>query len=284
MDQKVVLITGATNGIGKAAARQLLQCGYHVVIVGRNPVKTEQVMEELRQQTGRDDVSALIADLSSQQEVKQLAAQFRTTYNRLDVLINNAGLQFLSPRQTSVDGLELQLAVNHMAAFILTGELLDLLVATGTTQQATRIINTASMAHRFGRFGLFTDFNSERRYQPVIAYGKSKLGNVMYTYALARRLRGLPVTVNALNPGTVNTNPGGSDTAFVKFIQRFTSDFLVEPEIGAATTVYLASSKEVEGMTGHYWVRKQPVSSSRFSQSVDNQERMWRLTEEHLRL
>jgi NAD(P)-dependent dehydrogenase (short-subunit alcohol dehydrogenase family) len=282
MARKFVLITGATNGIGKAAARQLIECGYHVVIVGRNHEKTEHVLEELRQKTRSDAVTALIADLSSQQQVRQLAEQFKSFYDRLDVLINNAALQFLSPRQESMDGIELQLAVNHMATFILTGELLDILQATGKAGQAARIVNTASMTHRFGRFGFFEDFNSEKSYQSAVAYGKSKLGNVMFSCALARRLRGKPVTVNVLNPGTVNTNPGTSDTAFVKFIQRFVPDFLVEPDVGAATTVYLASSNEVEGLSGRYWLQQKPTASSLFSQSVVNQERLWLLTEERL--
>ncbi|NOK59465.1 MAG: hypothetical protein GFH27_549283n75 [Chloroflexi bacterium AL-W] len=283
MSRKTILITGATSGIGQAASALLLQHGYHVIIAGRDATKTVHVTESLRQQTNCDAIDYVIADLSSQADIRALVTNVKAHFDRLDVLINNAGLQFLAQRKESTDGIEMHFAVNYLGTFLLTLELLDLLAATGRSSgQNARVVNTASAAHRVGHFGLFSDLQSERFYHPVFAYGKSKLGNIMFSYALARRVKGKPITVNVLNPGTVNTNPGVSDTPFVKFVQCFVSDFLVEPEVGAATTVYLATADEIANVSGGYWMNKKQVPSSGFSQIVDYQEHLWEISQELL--
>ncbi|NJL56902.1 SDR family NAD(P)-dependent oxidoreductase [bacterium] len=279
MKDKTILITGATNGIGKATAIHLAQQGHRVVIVGRNPTKTEATLQEIRSASGNDAVHSLLADLTVQSQVRQLAEDFKRDYERLDVLINNAGTIY-NKYGKSTDGIEQSVALNHMAYFVLTCELLDMLAETGTSDQNARIINTSSSGHRMGARSLFSNFQGEHGYNGFVAYCRTKLANVLFTYALAHRIKDHPITVNTWNPGTVNTAPGISDTMLVRFFQVFNPGFMVEPEIGSSTAVYLATSPDVEGMSGHYFHKGKSVASSRFSQEEANQERLWDMTED----
>src|SRR5215207_6225037 len=206
MSEKIILITGATNGIGKAAALELAKQGNTVVIVGRNPAKTQATVEEIKQQSGNSAVEGLIADLSSLADVRRLADEFRQRHSRLDVLINNAGALF-AERELTVDGYEMTFAVNHLAYFLLTNLLLDLLKASAPA----RIVNVASDAHKGMKIN-FDDLQLEKNYGGMMgpAYGQSKLANILFTYELARRLAGTGVTVNALHPGLVRTGFAGN--------------------------------------------------------------------------
>jgi NAD(P)-dependent dehydrogenase (short-subunit alcohol dehydrogenase family) len=249
MSGKICLVTGATNGIGKAAAQALAKMGATVVIVGRNAPKTAQLVEEIRAASDNQNVSSLLADLSSQQEVRRLSEEFKSRYSHLDVLLNNAGGTFTT-RQLSVDGIEMTFALNHLAYFLLTNLLLDTLIASAPA----RIINVSSDAHSGGKID-FDNLQGERSYSGFGPYGNSKLANILFTTELARRLEGTGVTVNALHPGLVNTGFGKNNPGFIMKIMGAVIPLIARsPEKGAETSIYLASSPEVEGITGKYFI------------------------------
>jgi NAD(P)-dependent dehydrogenase (short-subunit alcohol dehydrogenase family) len=248
MQGKVCLITGGTNGIGKSTAHELVRMGATVVIVGRNAQKTSQVVEEIRQSTGNDTVDSLLADLSSQRNVRRLANEFESKYSRLHVLLNNAGAVFMR-RQLSVDGIEMTFSLNHLAPFLLTNLLLDKIQASAPA----RIINVSSGAHSSGRIE-FDNLQGERDYSHR-AYGNSKLATILFTMELARRLEGTGVTANALHPGFVSTGFGKNNPGFLmKTIRAVVPLIGRSPEKGAETSIYLASSPEVQSITGKYFV------------------------------
>jgi len=248
MQGKVCLITGGTNGIGKSTAHELVRMGATVVIVGRNAQKTSQVVEEIRQSTGNDTVDSLLADLSSQRNVRRLANEFESKYSRLHVLLNNAGAVFMR-RQLSVDGIEMTFSLNHLAPFLLTNLLLDKIQASAPA----RIINVSSGSHSSGRIE-FDNLQGERDYSHR-AYGNSKLATILFTMELARRLEGTGVTANALHPGFVSTGFGKNNPGFLmKTIRAVVPLIGRSPEKGAETSIYLASSPEVQSITGKYFV------------------------------
>jgi retinol dehydrogenase-12 len=254
---RVVLLTGATDGIGRVAARELADRGARVVIVGRNRRKTERTVEEIVGATGNSDVDFMLADLSSQEAIRGLAREFRERYDRLDVLINNAG-DFFIRRQESVDGIEMTFALNHLAYFLLTNLLLDLII----NNAPARIINVSSAAHRRAEIKL-DDVEAEEGYSGWQAYGESKLANVLFTYELARRLEGTGVTANALHPGFVATNLGADNFGFLgSLVRKIINLRGISPEKGAQTIVYLAASPEVQGVSGEYFVKQKPVETS----------------------
>ena len=248
MQGKVCLITGGTNGIGKSTAHELARMGATVVIVGRNAQKTSQVVEEIRAASGNNTVDSLLADLSSQQDVRRLANEFKSKYSHLHVLLNNAGAVFMR-RQLSVDGIEMTFALNHLAYFLLTNLLLDTIKASAPA----RIINVSSGAHTSGKIE-FDNLQGERDYSSR-AYGNSKLATILFTMELARRLEGTGVTVNALHPGFVSTGFGKNNPGFLMKIIRAVVPLIARsPEKGAETSIYLASSPEVQSITGKYFV------------------------------
>jgi NAD(P)-dependent dehydrogenase (short-subunit alcohol dehydrogenase family) len=259
MNGKVCLITGATDGLGKASARILAERGATVVGVGRNPYKIEAALDYIKLHTDNPNIEMLRADLSSQAQVRALAAEFRAKYDRLDVLMNNAG-NMLRPRQESEDGIEMTFALNHLSYFLLTNLLLDMLIDSAPA----RIVNVSSGIHTSGKID-FDDLGNSR-YVPYDAYADSKLANVLFTYELARRLEGTGVTANVLHPGGVATNIG-IDAGF--------QARGVSPEEGAQTQIYLAASPEVEGVTGKYFVRCRAVPSSQASYDEDTAGRLW---------
>lgn len=273
MNNKVVLITGATNGIGRVAALELAKMGARVVIVGRSREKTEAVRQEIQAAGGSAD--SLLADLSALDEIRRLAAEFRARYDRLDVLLNNAGAIF-ARRQTTADGFEMTFALNHLSYFLLTNLLLDVLKASAPA----RIINVSSDAHRSAQMN-FDDLQHEKSYGMggFQAYGRSKLANVLFTYELARRLAGTGVTANALHPGFVATGFGRNMPGLMNRVMGIMHRFALTPEQGAQTLIYLASSPEVEGMTGKYFDKNRPVRSSPASYDEAAQKRLWDISE-----
>jgi NAD(P)-dependent dehydrogenase (short-subunit alcohol dehydrogenase family) len=271
MQGKVCIVTGATSGIGKATALELARMGATVVIVGRDRARGEAAQSEIKTKSENEAVDLLLADLSSQESIRQLVENFRQKYSQLHVLINNAGVFMLTRRET-VDGLEMTFAVNQLAPFLLTNLLLDVLKASAPA----RIVNVSSGSHEAGYINM-DDLQSEKHYGFMRPYGQSKLALVLFTYELARRLEGTGVTVNCLHPGFVATNIGQSGVgsvgrAVVKFIF---SNLGISPEEGAKTSIYLASSPDVEGVTGKYFVKSIPKRSAPITYDESLQRQLW---------
>ena len=274
MEGKTCLITGASDGIGYVAARELARQGAQVVAVGRDVFKTDDAVNRIIEETGNQNVRYLLADLSSQEEVRRLARDVREQLPSLDVLLNNAGAIFLSNRK-SVDGLEMTFALNHMSYFLLTILTLDLM----RDSAPARIINVSSSSHSSpGKFVLedLPKPGSNRGYR---AYGRSKLCNILFTYELARRVEGTGVTVNALHPGLVRTNIARNNGLLGRFVNFFIGARGMSAEQGADTLVYLASSPEVEGVTGKFFVNRQAVPSSTLSYDTELASGLWDLSE-----
>jgi len=271
---KVIIVTGATGGIGVVTAEVLAKQGAQVVLVSRSAQKCAEVAGQIRQKTGRDNVDFIAGDLSIMAQVQQVAQQFLARYDRLDVLLNNAGAVY-SSRQVSADRYEMTMALNHLNYFYLTQLLQDILLKSAPA----RIVNVSSDAHRAGKMS-FDDFMSEKSYQSFGVYAMSKLANVLFTYELARRLEDTGVTANALHPGFVATNFGRSNGGFWSPIMRAIQVFAISPEKGAETSIYAASSPEVEGVTGKYLVKKKVTKSSDASYDEAAQRRLWEMSEE----
>ena len=247
--------------------------GARLWLVGRERSRAERAVEEIRARTASDAVDYLLADLSVQAEVRRLASEFRSRQDRLHLLVNNAGATFGSRRE-SRDGIEMTFALNHLAYFLLTNLLLDLLRASAPA----RIINVSSGAHQRGSLD-FDDLENRRRYRGMRVYGQSKLCNLYFTYELADRLRGTGVTVNALHPGFVATNFGRSNNGWMGMIMPLAHRFALSPERGAETLIHLASSPDVEAVTGRYFFRKRPIRSSAASYDVEARRRLWAVSE-----
>jgi NAD(P)-dependent dehydrogenase (short-subunit alcohol dehydrogenase family) len=269
---KVCLVTGATSGIGKVTARELALRGATVVIVARNPDKARATVEQILDETGNRKVEALLADLSSQQRIRELALHFREHHSRLDVLVNNAGGIWLK-RQVTVDGLEMTFAVNHLAYFLLSHLLLDVLKASAPS----RIVNVSSRAHRGARLD-FGDLQNERRYRGWRAYTQSKLANLLFTYELARRLQSSGVTANALHPGFVATGFAANNGWKGRLWQLVARFLAINSKEGARTIVYLATSPDVERISGKYFDREQLIPSSAASYDDASARRLWEVS------
>ncbi len=273
MEGKTVLITGGTAGIGKQAALALLQQGAHVVIIGRNPEKTKGVVEELKTRTANPKIDFLLADLSSIAEVRRVAAEFIAKYPRLDVLLNNAGGMFPG-RSTTVDGYERTMATNHLAYFVLANALLPVLEKSAPA----RIINVSSRAHVRGALD-WDDMMAEKSYSTWAQYSRSKAANILFTHELARRLKDKQITVNCLHPGFVASDflakPG-----FWSFIKPIAYLFAIDEIEGAKTSVYLASSPEVEGVTGKYFADSREIRPRAFAVDDVAAARLWELSEQ----
>ena len=277
MQESLCLITGATSGIGRATAFELARLGNTVVVVGRNNEKCTATVEEITRTTGNRSVDYLMADLSSQRDIRTLAEQFRSKYSRLDVLVNNAGT-IAWKRQMSPDGIELTFALNHLSYFLLTNLLIDVLKKSAPS----RIINVSSVAHMRADIDL-NDIQNPKRYRALQAYGQSKLANLMFTYELARRLEGTGVTVNALHPGLVATNLAANGRMPLGWISRpiLRSALAVvgrNATQGGKTPVYLATAEDVAGITGKYFVDEAEVYSSPTSYDIRMASSLWELS------
>lgn len=270
MTGKTCMVTGANAGIGRATALELAKMGANVVMVCRSRERGEAALMEIKRESGNDAVGLLVADLSSLAAVRRLADESKAKHPTLHVLINNAGI---IPRKRTVteDRLETQFAVNHLAYFFLTNVLLDVL----KTSAPARIVNVTSQAHQGASIDL-DDLQSERSYRPTHVYKWTKLANVLFTYELARRLKGTGVTVNCVHPGGVATNLLSD---YLPRPLRFMTKIVgVSPEKGARTPIYLASSPEVEGVTGKYFANQKEVRSSKLSYDTALAARLWQVS------
>ena len=272
MNGKICLVTGATDGIGKVSARVLAEMGAKVIIVGRNPEKSAAVLTELKSISRNENIDLLMADLAVMKEVRDLAEQVISRYDRLDVLLNNAGGYFAKHEITS-DGLEMTFALNHMSYFLLTNKLMGLLKSS----VPARIVNVSSDAH-YGVDIEFDNLNGEQDYKAWKAYQKSKLANVLFTYELLKKVPA-DITVNCLHPGFVATNFGHNNGGFVSPILKIAKWIsAIEPEDGAKTSIFLCSSPEIEEVSGKYFFKCQPKTSSRESRNMDTAKRLWQIS------
>jgi NAD(P)-dependent dehydrogenase (short-subunit alcohol dehydrogenase family) len=271
---RICLITGATSGIGKAAANILAGQGYEMILTGRNPGKVSDTVKVIREHTGNDLVHGLVADFADLRQVRQLAARVQEKFSRLDILINNAGAYF-NQRQRTRYGVEKTFLVNHLASFLLT----NLLLGSLYQSPSARIINIASNAHEHAQLDL-NDLNFDRFYFGFWAYGRSKLANILFTYELARRLKDGPITANALHPGRVGTDIFKTDFSILgRPFKWFMERISLTPEQGADNTVYLAISPEVEGISRKYFVKREAVRSSPLSYDEGLARRLWEVSE-----
>lgn len=262
MIEKTVLVTGSTDGIGKQTALQLALRGMKVLIHGRNKERGRAVLDEIRRRSGNDGPELFIADLSSLRDIHRLALEVRERHERMDVLINNAGI-FMPNWELSEDGIETTLAVNCIAPFLLTHQLLGLLKKAAPS----RIINVSSIAHWNAQVD-FENLQGEKNYSGFQSYALSKLGLILFTYALEERLKGTGITANCLHPGVIST----------KLLRTGFGDFPGDsPERGARTSVYLASSRQVEDSSGKYFEDCRPISSSPLSYDRSLQEDFWQV-------
>jgi NAD(P)-dependent dehydrogenase (short-subunit alcohol dehydrogenase family) len=260
MQNRTILVTGSTDGIGKETARQLAQLGATVIVHGRSVDRCEAARDDIRATTGNPHIDFVVVDLSSQRQVRQLAAEIIARYDRLHVLINNAAV-ILPQRQLSEDGIEMSFAVNHLAPFLLTNLLLDLLKQSAPA----RIVNVSSMVHYDAPFK-FDNLQGERKYNGVEAYKIAKLGNVLFTYELADRLEDSGVIVNCLHPGVVATKLLGAGWGW--------SNGLTSAQ-GAALSVYLATSPEVGQISGQYFEGRLPGGVSPKANDVNLRRKLW---------
>jgi len=277
MDGRVCMITGANSGIGKATAVGLAKMGASVVMVCRDRQRGEAAMAEIKAASGHQKVDLLLADLSSQASVRQLAQAFKARYPQLHVLINNAGIA-LGKRSLTIDGIETVFAVNYLAPFLLTHLLLDVLKASAPA----RVVNVAGDYHRRASIN-FDDLMSEQNYSRLRANNQAKLALILFTYELARRLDGTGVTANCLHPGAVATDAPSKDpdtSALARLMYKLVKPFFLSPEKGAETSIYLASSPQVEQVTGQYFIKKAPVPSSPESYDGAIAGRLWEVSVE----
>ena len=273
MTGKTCLVTGANSGIGKETALGLARMGAYVVLVCRNQQKGEQALADIRRETGSSPLDLLVADMSSFASVRALAAQVLQRYQRLDVLINNAGAAVLR-RELSADGIEMTVAGNHLGPALLTFLLLDLLKSSAPS----RVVNVSSEAHR-GRHDL-SDLQFERRkYNGLAAYGQSKLLMNAFTFELARRLEGSGVTANCLHPGVVATNIWPADgPRIVGILIALARPFMLSAKRGAQVSLYVATSPDVASVSGQYFVKSKPASSSSISRDQKTMSDVWQWT------
>jgi NAD(P)-dependent dehydrogenase (short-subunit alcohol dehydrogenase family) len=277
MEQKIILITGATDGIGKITATSLATQGHIIIIHGRNKAKAEAVCQEIKSQTGNNKVDYVLADLLSMADTKRMVTEFKAKYDHLDVLINNAGALFGKERETTKEGFEKTLALNLFAPFLLMQSLTDILAKSSSA----RIINMYSAMHRRGGKPDFNDFHLERSYAPARAYGLSKLYLVWITRHMAKELleKGINnITVNGTHPGAVATNFGqDADKGFlINLFFKVALRFMNKPEAGAVSSIYLATSPEVEGVTGQFYDSKAKIENPDEKHwSVQNEQKVW---------
>ncbi len=274
MQDRICAVTGATSGIGRAVVMGLAEMGATILMICRDRQKGEEVRAGIIAKTGNKNIDLLTADLSSQEDIRRLAEEVRGKYPRLDVLVNNAGGIF-SPRRETVDGIEYTFALNHLAYFLLTNLLLNVIKENGHS----RVVNVSSDAHMSGHIN-FDDLGYKKRYSAYRAYSQSKLANVLFTYELSRHVEVSGITVNALHPGVVRTNFGNTTANPLRVLVKIARPFMRSPEKGAETVLYLESSKNVEGVTGRYFYDKKEARSSKESYDLGAAKKLWQKSEE----
>lgn len=274
MQGKVCLVTGSNSGIGKVTARELAQMGATVVMLCRNRAKGEAAQAEIVAATNNEQVDLLVADLALQAEVRRVAEEFKQKYQHLHILINNAG-GANNTRKVTPDGLEATFATNHLAPFLLTELLLDTLKASAPA----RIVNVSSVAHAYGKID-FEDLQCQHGYSWWKAYCQSKLAMNLCTYELANQLKGTGVTVNALHPGTIASNFGANMSGPMRWGMKLVTPFIATVEQGAQTTLYLATSPEVEGVTGKYFARQKEQQAAKRAYDEAARLRLWQVSTE----
>ncbi len=283
MSGTVCVVTGANSGIGKATATELARLGARVVMVCRDEGRGREAQAEIRAAAQKahpsreDTIDLQIADLSVQEEVYHLGETIRADYDRLDVLVNNAGV-FLESREETDDGIEATFAINHLAPFLLTHLVLPRLRETAGRTGEARIITVSSEAHRGASLN-FDDLNAEESYNPLQAYAQSKLANILFTHELARRLQDEGILVNAVHPGVVNTNIWRG-SGWISWIGGLFSWLYKRPEEGARSVIYLAASPEVEGVTGQYFKETEVVNPSPEAYDEKAEARLWKISRE----
>ncbi len=272
---KTALVTGATNGIGRASARALARMGARVYLVARDAGRAEDTRAEIESESPDADPRVLLADLGSQADVRRAAAEFLATHEPLHILLNNAGVMQLARSETG-DGIETTFAVNHLAYFLLT----NLLVERIRESAPARIVNVASDAHRMGGPLDFDDLGAATRYSAMGVYGRSKLANLLFTRELARRLAGSGVTVNALHPGMVRTGLGQNNHApILKFLANLARPLFRSPDKGAETSIWACTAPELDGVTGRYFADRREVPPHAHAQDDAAARRLWEASE-----
>lgn len=269
---RLCLITGANSGIGLVTARELARQGMDILMVCRNAAKGEQARQDVLAASRTKKVDVLPGDLADFASVRRLAGEVRNRYGHLDVLINNAGLM-VDQRTTTAQGVETTFATNHLGPFLLTNLLLDLL----RKGRAPRVVNVSSEAHRFARFHP-DDLVAPKKYSSIVAYGNSKLANILFSNDLARRLAPDGITSNSLHPGVVKTNFGAGGSGIFGLLSGLARPFLLTPEQGAETSIHLAASPEENGRTGLYYVKKKPKTPSQDARSDYFARELWTLS------
>ncbi len=274
LKNKIVLITGATSGLGKETARGLAKLGATIVFTTRNVSKGEKIKKELIESTQNENINMLKCDLASFESIKNCCKEFKSKYDGLHVLINNAGIWDFK-RRTSKDGIENIFATNYLAPFLLTNLLIDVLKKSSPS----RIINVTSGMH-YGTIN-FEDIEFKQKFSGAKAYRQSKLGIILFTRLLAKKLEGTGVTVNCVQPGMNKTNLGRDASGFSQMIFKLMGK---DPKIGAETSIYLASSPDVENITGEYFTKKKIKKSSKASYNMDLAKKLWNLSKKYVKL
>ncbi len=266
---RTCIVTGATSGIGEETARGLARLGASVVLAVRNPRKGEAIREEIIRDTGNSRLDVMRVDLSSQESIRDFADSFKAKYPQLHVLVNNAGI-YTNRRTLTPEGFESTFAINHLGSFLLTNLLLDLLKASAPA----RIVNVSSGAHAAGHIA-FEDLQGEKQFRGWGAYSQSKLANILFTRELARRLEGTGVTVNAVHPGVVRTHFASNGGFALRIGFILMAPFMRSPARGAETSIFLASARELERVSGKYFMNSAPAQSSPASHDDDVARRLW---------
>lgn len=273
LKDKICIITGATSGIGKETAKAIAREGAVVVLPIRDALKGDILKDEILEQNPDARIDLMHCDLASFDSIREFAAAFKKKYKKLHLLINNAGI-WETKRNLSADGIERNFAVNHLAPFLLTNLLLD----TIKQSAPARIINVASEAHKQGKIH-FSDIEYEKKFSSMGSYAQSKLANILFTKKLSQKLKGTGVTANCLHPGVVNTNLFDKMPSILKGLMNL---FMISPQKGAQTTIYLATSPDVENISGEYFAKSQPKKPAPIALRQDVADKLWDLSEKYV--
>jgi NAD(P)-dependent dehydrogenase (short-subunit alcohol dehydrogenase family) len=275
MVNKIALITGATDGLGKATALGLVKKNYNVIIAARNVQKGEAVRNELIHTTGNPDVHVMNCDLTSLKSVQELAQKFNSRYDHLDLLVNNAGIMLMK-RQLTIDGIEQTFGVNHLSHFYLTHLLLDKLKQS----DQGRIINVSAFGYKMAKFDA-SELPKREKYNGMQAYVNSKLCNLYFTFELAEKLKDTKVTVNAYHPGIARTRFGQDNGGIFKFISAISSPFIQSPEEATKTAIFLATNNELNKTSGKFFTKMQEVKDIKpIAFNNENKKALWTLSEQ----